>query len=653
VCAFQTVCSVNDTSVNDLCWVKILSQTAAAAWQERLDHPMTAPLVRWFPSSVGGVDEVSLDDDEASPAEGPPLLLALPLDLLYLTVAELPAPRDVASLRSCCKVLRQATSHVELWAGLAQRRWFDSQRSISSRLGHQPRRVVTTPKTSALVLPIALGRVASLVDVCARIVPMPAGMQPWTNGASPATSTTISANGTVRFARGGVALQYAVADCCLPPMRGAREVPPSVAAMFPGSAARVQAPLPFATDACGLGAPGQWALRMFAYFEATVHEQSDHAEGIAIGLGVSAVFPRASGLLGRGPGSVSLLTGSGLLCYCALADGASGIRIKLGVRAGPGDVVGCGLDYRRGVAFFTLNGALLEHAALPLPLHHGWVPLVGSRGGGAATVHLREGGGSSGGGSYLYDLLQREEECWDSWSSDYAMRQLFEEQHDPSTLGNPRERGWPWYSGGSAWEKEVLDHCTPWLAQKRSKSRGRVAMPGATPFAMAADAVDGEEVGEPGGTPSVGWTDLPALMVLAEGATPQLDALAVTADDVQELASFLAEVALPAWVAQRLGSQGIRLALLQSLPIVHVARWATHTIYIYIYICVCKYMYMYMYIFIYAYTYIYVYLCVSVCFSIYVSISISISVFLSINVCIYIYIYIIYIYVYIHTYIYR
>lgn len=61
-----------------------------------------------------------------------------------------------------------------------------------------------------------------------------------------------------------------------------------------------------------------------------------------------------------------------------------------------GDVVGCGLDYRLGVAFFTLNGARILHGEVRLPMQLEWRPLVGSSSGGAAIHRLScsRGGGT-------------------------------------------------------------------------------------------------------------------------------------------------------------------------------------------------------------------------------------------------------------------
>mmetsp|Transcript_36415 Transcript_36415/g.108088 ORF Transcript_36415/g.108088 Transcript_36415/m.108088 type:complete len:304 (-) Transcript_36415:556-1467(-) len=61
----------------------------------------------------------------------------------------------------------------------------------------------------------------------------------------------------------------------------------------------------------------------------------------------------------------------------------------------------------------------------------------------------------------------------------------------------------------------------------------------------------------------------PALVVLTAGAG-HLDVLAVTADDVEELSGFLSSVGMPSWVGASLGSQGLRLPLLQSLPMLQI-----------------------------------------------------------------------------------
>lgn len=243
-------------------------------------------------------------------------------------------------------------------------------------------------------------------------------------------------------------------------------------------------------------------------------------------------------------------------------------------------MIGCGIDYRRGAAFFTFNGKLMPQSEVALPLQHCWAPLVGASGG-EVRVHLCEGGRC--GGRYEYDLLQREEGGWEAWCSDYAMRRLFEEQHDPSTLTLEAERGWPWDAGVSLWERRVLEHCTPWLAQKRSNSRERVLVPShraaeATKAHVQAHVhAGGRGHGEDGGlwaaAAASAWpVDLPALVALTESGEWHLDALAVTAEDVMALACFLAEAGLPSWAAARLGSQGVRLALLQSLPMACIAK---------------------------------------------------------------------------------
>jgi hypothetical protein len=125
-------------------------------------------------------------------------------------------------------------------------------------------------------------------------------------------------------------------------MRSAWDAAPDDHPINLGSGARVRPPLPFATDASGLGAPGQWALRLVAYFEATICEQSDHPDGIAIGVGVPEFCIHVSKKLpGKGAGSIALLTGSGTLCYCAPgSQGGASARVQLDVNARAGDVVG-------------------------------------------------------------------------------------------------------------------------------------------------------------------------------------------------------------------------------------------------------------------------------------------------------------------------
>mmetsp|Transcript_13462 Transcript_13462/g.40840 ORF Transcript_13462/g.40840 Transcript_13462/m.40840 type:complete len:806 (+) Transcript_13462:179-2596(+) len=498
----------------------------------------------------------------------PPLLLALPPDLLLQLLIELRTLSDIVRLRSCCRSLRQATSTVELWSALAQRRWADLHTSGEGA----PRREVCTPAESAVVLPNSLSHVTSLVDVYARLVPMPSKMWPYTRnraGADLSNSSiqdaeaTICSNGLVSFTNPSMSPLCAIADCSLP---RACTLPDVVSER--GSASRdsgmlvqpvIQAPLPFAADAAGLGAPGRWALRLCGYFEVSICDHPNETDGLAIGLGLPDIFPPEGILLGQGPGSLALFTGSGVLRLCP----PSGAAVQLSVLepgVGVGDVIGCGIDGRRGIAFFTVNGKLLPQSEVVLPMQYAWYPMVAGIDG-AVIVHLREGGCGRG-DKYMYDLLQREEACWDIWSSDFAMRRLFEEQHNPSTLGSECERGWPWDPGGSIWERSVMEHCRPWLAQKLAKSRRRVVQPRPR-CAAASDEGNWSKEAMPGFGRRL---DLPALVMLAESKTSELDALAVTAQDVMDLAGFVAEAGLPAWIAPRLGSQGLRLPLFLTLP---------------------------------------------------------------------------------------
>lgn len=132
-----------------------------------------------------------------------------------------------------------------------------------------------------------------------------------------------------------------------------------------------------------------------------------------------------------------------------------------------GDVVGCGLDYRLGVAFFTLNGARILHGEVRLPMQLEWRPLVGSSSGGAAIhrlscsrgggtrprhVHdapligaasalLLEGGGAGGGGGYAYDLLAREEDTWTCWCDGAATREGSRARGMPEEVSTPCPSG--------------------------------------------------------------------------------------------------------------------------------------------------------------------------------------------------------------------
>lgn len=279
-------------------------------------------------------------------------LHALSPDLLLLILIELEHLRDIVNVRSCCRILRQFTSSLEVWVVLVQQRWTHLHQSAATHALALPRRAVRTLTVSGSVLPQALCHVPSLVDVFARLLPMPSEMHPippsTTQSSSAAVddavdmaAATVSEVCVVRFASANGAPACAMSDRSFPPMRLAWDAASDNHPTNLGSGARVRPPLPFATDASGLGAPGQWALRLVAYFETTVREQSDHPDGVAVGLGVPGFAESARKLPGRGGGSVALLTGSGTLCYCAPGlQGGTSTRVQLNVKAKAGDVVG-------------------------------------------------------------------------------------------------------------------------------------------------------------------------------------------------------------------------------------------------------------------------------------------------------------------------
>uniref|UniRef100_A0A7S4EUY0 F-box domain-containing protein n=1 Tax=Chrysotila carterae TaxID=13221 RepID=A0A7S4EUY0_CHRCT len=475
---------------------------------------------------------------------------------------------SLLALRGCCRSLRALTAQPELWLALTQHAYRHLRPASSIQaLQH-------AVPTHSQIFPLALHRASSLVDVRARLVRWPSRLKfSELHGASGGRRQTVSVIGGVvpserlRLSPDGLEFQH-VGTMAMEShgLQFARSDAPFPSVEFPCK----RDPLPFATSAAEAGGRSDgWALRMAAYFEAVLVRDEQHdLVGLAIGLATEA-FPLVQGMFGEHDGAVVLLTRSGFLCQAGrsaelIRRPTEGVRRSVetgehheGGFARPGDVVGVGLDYKKGCAFWTLNGVLCAQREIDLRLSH--YAVLGAMAGCDArvafnaqqsTLNAQQSADSKGNG-FLFDVLAYEEEMWSEWQSEHAMQTLFEACQQTKKEAQAREgsgesarvsgsrgdgcserrgdgddgvddgccdgrRGWPWCERSSKWQHAVDAHVRPWLDAAAS-TETRALMPPRARETRLHLAV------------------APALLPL----WPHADALSVTAADVDELCQFL------------------------------------------------------------------------------------------------------------------
>ena len=352
-----------------------------------------------------------------------PSLSSLPPDVFEAILVDWSlSVHDLVAVRSSSKALRRLTSSNELWASCAARRWDTLNSRMRVRIGFglgvricRSQMTVSSSRSLGPVLPIMLG--ASLVDVCRRLVRFPTALY----GAHGVTTITH------REAKMGdleivdfntpcpsvVALERATVSTVR--CAGADVAWPSM----PHHGVPVR-PLPFATEATSLGRAGAWALRMTAFFEATLLNEMPRGEAsegeptptpptLCIGL-APPDFELSGTLPGHAPGTIglhlvagervaSVLMGGSVAAVAAAAAAAAAAdaggnaagnaaaaasklvhRVDIGTPPALRDTFGCGIDYASGRAFWTRGNVVLCETALPTRSDGGgaWLPTVGA-----------------------------------------------------------------------------------------------------------------------------------------------------------------------------------------------------------------------------------------------------------------------------------
>ena len=149
--------------------------------------------------------------------------------------------------------------------------------------------------------------------------------------------------------------------------------------------------------------------------------------------------------------------------------GAAGLReeaCEVVELVADGDVVGCGIDFRRGIVFWALNGATFKEAEQPLRLDTSWCATVAATG--EAEVAFNFGAKQP----FAFDVLGLEERIWKDWRSDFSLRELFESCTPPELLdADERRRGWPW-NQNDEWSATLDAWVRPWLQREAARAGG-------------------------------------------------------------------------------------------------------------------------------------------------------------------------------------
>ncbi|KAL1530596.1 hypothetical protein AB1Y20_001496 [Prymnesium parvum] len=512
------------------------------------------PVDGWLPTPRPGWILLAVDSRRVgAPLSrcSPALLCELPPDVALQVLTQLRLS-ELGHLRSASRQLRALCSSAALWQSLAA-----AERSASF---------------AGIYCGGALRCPPSLADVVARLVPWPhsSHMHHSEHGQRaeprrPAAEAEAEARGGEAEAREGEAEEegrtvscdgegacaWVLAKTAYPVMRSIHATVGAddfVAAAAGGQSWRQPwLPLPFATGGAAMGAA--WAVRLSAYFELRVVRAAPAAE-LTIGLCGLEALPsaplRSAAAIDRRRLHEPAYEPQAR--WCALSAGArltlrrwdeGDRRLKEELLQGPplraGEVFGCGIDYARGVAFFTRGGARLDGADVGLRLDRPWRALVGlERGGAEVRLSLR--------GPFAFALARLEASLWHSLASESGTKVLVEAHCIGA--GAPDSRGWP------KWE-DVAERCVrPWLLAAPPGRRRR----GAANAAAASAA--------PAGLPT-DPRDAPAPLRL----WPTPDPLALTPADEAAVGQLLSRAGLPASLGGALTRAGLCVGRLAALPL--------------------------------------------------------------------------------------
>ena len=170
------------------------------------------------------------------------------------------------------------------------------------------------------------------------------------------------------------------------------------------------------------------------------------------------------GLTGERDAYVAMRPDGAIFSYSG-GDNAPRLR-ETEIELADGDVVGCGVNWRRGVAFWALNGATFKEAEQPLRLDTSWCATVAATG--EAEVAFNFGAKQP----FAFDVLGLEERIWKDWRSDFSLRELFESCTPPELLdADERRRGWPW-NQNDEWSATLDAWVRPWLQREAARAGG-------------------------------------------------------------------------------------------------------------------------------------------------------------------------------------
>ena len=452
--------------------------------------------------------------------------ISLPSDQQLSIVHSLGLQERLA-LRTTCTCLHSLTSDPGVFGALAASLWRTCQHA---KCPPPCASTATATYGDVSIVPACLA--ATLADACARVPRM------WPSTLSRMCLATLGHGDAVLLAArhlpvvdfanvadGGpevrLTAQGAVAafDMHNTPLLAAAISDRPFPHMKEGSAPGVfspRAPLPFATPAPALGVAGHarsWALRLTAYFEATLCAPPPAEGSLCIGLvddnavastdrlareatGAEQIDSAAATALRARRGGLFLEIGSVLIEGDEDDESSSRVRLKWWDGGGQrrrtlalprvvaGDRIGVCINYVAATASWTHNGKLLPDSEISIALSCQWHAAICASG--TTSVRVNFGTQLSNDSQsdvhcFAFDVLQLESSLWHDLHGKAALRELYKRNVAPSKSflsafasthegGSGRSMltpaGWPW-SPGPSWAYTVESYLDPWLHRHR------------------------------------------------------------------------------------------------------------------------------------------------------------------------------------------